>query len=345
MSNSIQIFLIGSILLAILVAIPAIPFSVAIESDQKVYSQLSWKPTLSIPQIQECDVIYDDFRSMIETEFGKRYFYHAFAGSCVMLYSDPLWSSFDELRYEKLFARMQILGDQRNEDRMQAHQEKPMFTKKYAIESQMQGSYLFDFEFCTQDMQINLNDVAIKSDLEIVPLIVQTMNVVVNPSTCRQYHVTIAADDPDSIKPLLLEKVKISGVSSDGSIIVDVKTTKPIEGFPIWIELTFRNISGSLQKEIHYDLTATQDDRIVLLESDLHKRSGIGFHKTDILTSDSPVDFDVKIDGIGLEEPYGGPIGSEIEFTVVPEFGFIAPMVLAIGLVSLIVIRIKSPVF
>jgi hypothetical protein len=347
MSNSIQIFLIASISLAILVVIPAIPFVEALDSTKlyQIYDQLSWIDSLSESQIKECETMYEDFQTYSEKEFGKRYFYHTFVGNCAMLIRDPIWDYSGPDRYEQLSERMDILVEERRQIRTQGLMERPMFTHTSIIESQMQGSYLFDFEFCTQDKQINLNDVAIESDLEIIPLILPTMVLDINPNTCRQFHVTIRADDPDSIRPLLLEKVEISGVSSDGSIIVDVKTTKPIEGFPIWIELTFRNISGLLQKEIHYDLTATQDDRIVLLESDLHQRSGIGFHKTDILTSDSPVDFDVKIDGIGFEEPYGGPIGSEVKFTVVPEFGFIAPMILTIGLLSLIVIKSKSLVF
>jgi len=338
MKKSFYILAIASISFTILIGLPSVH---ALDSTNffQIYDQLSWIDSLSESQIKECETMYEDFQIYSEKEFGKRYFYHTFVGNCAMLIRDPIWDYNGPDRYYQLSDRMDILIEERRQIRTEGFLERPMFTHTSIIESQIPGSYLFDFEFCTQEQYFNLNEIAIESDLEIIPLILPTMAVEINPNTCRQFHVTIRADDPDSIRPLVLEKEQFTGISSEGSIIVEVKSTKPIVNFPIWIELAFRDSQGFLQKEIHYDLAAMQEDEIVLLELDVHQRSGIGFHKTDILTSDSPVDFDIQIDGIGLEEPYYGPQGSEIEFTVVPEFGVITTMILAASLLCLIVLR------
>jgi predicted secreted protein with PEFG-CTERM motif len=90
-----------------------------------------------------------------------------------------------------------------------------------------------------------------------------------------------------------------------------------------------------------------QDGTEVLSESGMHEHAGEGTHVTDALASDSPVDVQVTILGIGLpddEVNWSGPIGDVISLQVVPEFGTIAALVLAISIVSIIAVTAKTRV-
>ncbi|MGI0011025.1 MAG: PEFG-CTERM sorting domain-containing protein, partial [Nitrosopumilaceae archaeon] len=85
----------------------------------------------------------------------------------------------------------------------------------------------------------------------------------------------------------------------------------------------------------------------VLSASGAHEHGGEGMHTTTALGSANPVDIQVTILGIGLpgEEPnWTGPIGDVVSLQVVPEFGTIAALVLAISIVSIIVVTAKTRV-
>ena len=66
-----------------------------------------------------------------------------------------------------------------------------------------------------------------------------------------------------------------------------------------------------------------------------------------MLSSDSPVDVQIKILGLGLpgeEASWTGPIGETMSVKVVPEFGQIAMIVLAIAIVSIVAVTTRSKV-
>ena len=64
---------------------------------------------------------------------------------------------------------------------------------------------------------------------------------------------------------------------------------------------------------------------------------------TDVLESSNPVDVQVTLQGIGKPgELKTGSMGEAISFHVVPEFGTIAMIVLAVAVVSIIAITAKT---
>jgi len=72
----------------------------------------------------------------------------------------------------------------------------------------------------------------------------------------------------------------------------------------------------------------------------------MGSHMIPVAASeDNPIDIEIVSLGIGIEEPFTGPIGETVASKqIVPEFGTIAMMVLGISIVSIIALTAKSKV-
>jgi len=77
-----------------------------------------------------------------------------------------------------------------------------------------------------------------------------------------------------------------------------------------------------------------------------HTHTGLDTQTTSALTSADPVDVQVTLNGIGLPNTdpstWTGPKGDMISFHVVPEFGSIAPIILAIAIISIVVLTAKN---
>ena len=159
--------------------------------------------------------------------------------------------------------------------------------------------------------------------------------------------VTVQAEMMEEEGTMEEEETYVSGMSADGSVHVDIESSVPKAGEEMPIEVTFTYADGNAISHINYDITAMQDGTEVLSESGAHEHSGEGMHVTDALASDSPVDIQVTILGIGLpddEANWTGPIGDVVSLQVVPEFGTIAALVLAISIVSIIAVTAKTRV-
>lgn len=160
--------------------------------------------------------------------------------------------------------------------------------------------------------------------------------------------VTVQAEMMDNEETPMEEKeTYANAMSSDGSINVEIESSIPKAGEEMSIDVTFTDADGNAIQHINYDISAMQDGLDVLSESGMHEHTGEGMHVTDALASDSPVDIQVTILGIGLpdeEANWTGPIGDVISLHVVPEFGTIAALVLAISIVSIIAVTAKSRV-
>jgi len=159
--------------------------------------------------------------------------------------------------------------------------------------------------------------------------------------------VTVQAEMMEEEGTMEEEETYVSGMSADGSVHVDIESSVPKAGEEMPIEVTFTDADGNAISHINYDITAMQDGTEVLSESGAHEHSGEGMHVTDALASDSPVDIQVTILGIGLpddEANWTGPIGDVVSLQVVPEFGTIAALVLAISIVSIIAVTAKTRV-
>ncbi|HII36540.1 MAG TPA: PEFG-CTERM sorting domain-containing protein, partial [Nitrosopumilaceae archaeon] len=143
------------------------------------------------------------------------------------------------------------------------------------------------------------------------------------------------------------EETYANAMSSDGSVNVEIESSIPAAGEEMSIHVTFTDADGNQIQHVNYDINAMQDGTQVLSGEGAHEHEGEGMHTTDALSSDSPVDIEVTILGIGLpddEANWTGPQGDAVSLQVVPEFGTIAAIVLAISIVSIIAVTAKSRV-
>ena len=132
-----------------------------------------------------------------------------------------------------------------------------------------------------------------------------------------------------------------TGMLSD-STMVSIWTSEPTAGERMEISIEFAD-----SEHVNHDIIVTQDGNEVLSEEDRHHHDGTGVHKTAPLDSDSPVDITITFQGYGNAplDQRTGPIGEEVVFTnVVPEFGTIAMMVLAVAIISIVAVTAKSRV-
>lgn len=131
-----------------------------------------------------------------------------------------------------------------------------------------------------------------------------------------------------------------TGMLSDGTV-VELVASDPIEGHRMGIAL---QIGGN--EEITYDILVMQGDTVVLDEKMAHDHDGLANHETDVLASSDPVDVTITFQGY---DDHSGEItgteliGEQVVFTnIVPEFGTVAAMILAVAIVSIIAVTARS---
>jgi predicted secreted protein with PEFG-CTERM motif len=127
------------------------------------------------------------------------------------------------------------------------------------------------------------------------------------------------------------------------------------EDVELMVMISDAQVMGGTQVELefnvlhlNYDLTATQNGEVVFEEKGLHSMDLIATHQIDAVGSDeNPIDVEVVSLGIGApgdESNWTGPVGQVTTAQVVPEFGTIAMMVLAVAIISIVAVTAKSRV-
>ena len=137
----------------------------------------------------------------------------------------------------------------------------------------------------------------------------------------------------------------VRGMSADGKIIVETSSTMPKPGSPSQIKIEFLDPLSNSVQHVNYDILVTQNGKTVLEESNVHTHTGIKYHATQTLDSDSPLDISITLLGLGLpgeQIAWKGPQGEIVEFVAVPEFGTIASLILIATISAVIVLGTKS---
>ena len=130
-----------------------------------------------------------------------------------------------------------------------------------------------------------------------------------------------------------------TGMLSDGTM-VSIWTSTPTAGEMMEISIEFEDA-----EHVNHDMMVTQNGEEVLHDEGAHHHDGKGMHTTAALSSSDPVDITITFQGFGVDDPKTGPIGEEVVFTnVVPEFGTIAMMILAVAIISIVAVTAKSRV-
>ena len=128
-----------------------------------------------------------------------------------------------------------------------------------------------------------------------------------------------------------------TGMLSDGTM-VSIWTSEPTAGEMMEISIEFADA-----EHVNHDIMITQNGEEVLNDEGAHHHDGKGMHTTAPLSSSDPVDVTITFQGYGVDDPKTGPIGEEVVFSnVVPEFGTIAMMILAVAIISIVAVTAKS---
>ena len=122
---------------------------------------------------------------------------------------------------------------------------------------------------------------------------------------------------------------------------------KPVEaGEKMSIEVEFENIDGDIYQDVNYNIKATQGGNVVLDEKGVYDHDGEAMHQTMPLpadaSSENPVNVEIEFLGYGPSELVGPT--EEYETRVVPEFGTVAALILAVSIVSIIAVTARSKV-
>ena len=130
-----------------------------------------------------------------------------------------------------------------------------------------------------------------------------------------------------------------TGMLSD-SRMVSIWTSTPTASEMMEISIEFDDA-----EHVNHDIMVTQNGEEVLHDEGAHHHDGKGVHTTAALSSSDPVDITITFQGYGVSDPKTGPIGEEVVFSnVVPEFGTIAMMILAVAIISIVAVTAKSRV-
>ena len=128
--------------------------------------------------------------------------------------------------------------------------------------------------------------------------------------------------------------------AEDVELMVMISDSQVMGGTQIELEFNILHVN--------YELTATQNGEVVFEETGLHSMENIATHQIDAVGSDeNPIDVEVVSLGIGApgnEDDWTGPVGQVTTAKVVPEFGTIAMMVLAVAIISIVAVTAKSRV-
>jgi predicted secreted protein with PEFG-CTERM motif len=149
-------------------------------------------------------------------------------------------------------------------------------------------------------------------------------------------------------------KVQAGGAAPMPTVVVDpseimaeIQTSDGMANEAMTIDLTLTDFEGNGIEHITYNIKATQGSDVVLdEEGHMHQGTLTNTHSTAALSADAsdsmPVVITIESVGFGHDELYVDAPGEIATKQVVPEFGTIAAMILAIAIISIIGISAKS---
>ena len=165
----------------------------------------------------------------------------------------------------------------------------------------------------------------------------------VHPWMTGQVIVAAASTDGNNTSGM----TTLTAKASDGTTVA-ISTSGPVNGQPLSIAISFTGASGSKINHQNYAISVTQDGNNVLSNSAGHTHTGDDIQTSSTnLSSADPIDVQITLNGIGLPtvDPatWTGVKGETLSFThIVPEFGPVASIVLAIAVMSMVVFVAKT---
>ncbi|MCH7966149.1 MAG: PEFG-CTERM sorting domain-containing protein [Thaumarchaeota archaeon] len=143
-------------------------------------------------------------------------------------------------------------------------------------------------------------------------------------------------------KVMTEDEVALELTTMEDEIELMVTITDSVMGDGTHVYLEFSEI------HVNYEITAMQNGETVLQVTDhAMEMTGANHHIDAVGSDENPIDIEIVSLGIGppnAEDDWTGPTGIVSTTQVVPEFGTIAMMVLAVAIISIIAVTAKSRV-
>ena len=111
---------------------------------------------------------------------------------------------------------------------------------------------------------------------------------------------------------------------------------------PVKHLLSFFDKNNLRLSNVNYGIEIKQQDKVILENKNIYSDNGLSTLVTRPLNSEEPIIIEIAFNGIGMsenQEELTGPIGEIIMFTVVPEFGTITMMILALTIIAVIILN------
>ncbi|HET6458925.1 MAG TPA: hypothetical protein VFG24_08625 [Nitrosopumilaceae archaeon] len=145
----------------------------------------------------------------------------------------------------------------------------------------------------------------------------------------------------------------MKATTTDGSeqVLLTYSPNPPSSGQPLSMTLSFTDAKGNLIKHQNYAISIIQDGNEIFSNIAGHTHAGNDMQMTNSLMSSNPVDIRITLNGIGLPgtdpSTWTGTKGEVLLFhgttqNVVPEFGPVAGMIIAMSIIGVVVITRKS---
>jgi hypothetical protein len=152
--------------------------------------------------------------------------------------------------------------------------------------------------------------VAISAMLSMSPILIDSGSLSFM-AFATGYNTNNAQDNSDVIY--------VNGTSHDGSVVVNIESRTPTANQSLPMMIYFTDPNGTAIDEMHYSITADQNGNQVLSLPHVFLNKGMTEHNTTPLSTNDPVNVQVKILGIGLpydQQHWTGPIGDVISLQI-----------------------------
>ena len=170
----------------------------------------------------------------------------------------------------------------------------------------------------------------------------------VHPWMIGQVFVTVGGGIEKDLGAITIGSTVESNTQID-NLVADIVSSDGSANEVMTIDVTITELNGDPAEHITYNIQAIHGTMVLLNEEGhMHKGTMTNTHTTSALTidasDDSPVTITVNAVGFGHDEQYQEVFGEIAKKQVVPEFGTIAMMILAVSIISIIGITAKSKI-
>jgi predicted secreted protein with PEFG-CTERM motif len=141
------------------------------------------------------------------------------------------------------------------------------------------------------------------------------------------------------------DQTLLQGVVGDGELIVQIISSSPRINEAMEINLSFLDENNRLVSNVNYGINIIQLDKQILENNNIYSEKGLSTLITRPLNSEEPVSIIVTVNGIGTSEnqdEWTGSRGEIVMFTVVPEFGTMSIILLAISIMTMVFLSSKK---